>query len=174
MQLLEKVRKTEFLGREFLAWLWFRTETERGNFNLGDKAIEIWFDGKITLQGENERGLETITCSGESQKMKEARFALAENKEVVQATLVFSMDDNQWTFVLDSLWLNFKTFKTPKVIQDKRDDPDGLFYEKMFLIEAAVSAMDDIYAEFIKLRISPEWASEELPALARWVQEGKS
>ncbi|MBT3260433.1 MAG: hypothetical protein HN366_28935, partial [Deltaproteobacteria bacterium] len=102
MQLLEKVRKTEFLGREFLAWLWFRTETERGNFNLGDKAIEIWFDGKITLQGENERGLETITCSGESQNMKEARFALAENKEVVQATLVFSMDDNQWTFVLDS------------------------------------------------------------------------
>ena len=24
MQLLEKVTKTEFLGREFLAWLWFR------------------------------------------------------------------------------------------------------------------------------------------------------
>jgi recombination associated protein RdgC len=174
MQLLEKVRKTEFLGREFLAWLWFRTETERGHFKLGDKSIEIWFDGKITLQGENERGLETITCSGESQNMKEARFALAENKEVVQATLILSMDDNQWTFVLDSLWLNFKTFKTPKVIQDKRDDPDGLFYEKMFLIEAAVSAVDDIYAEFIKLRISPEWSGEELPALSRWVQEGKS
>ena len=94
------------------------------------KTIEIWFDGKITLQGENERGLETITCSGESRNMKEARFALAENKEVVQATLVLEMDDNQWTFVLDSLWMNFKTFKTPKVIQDKRDDPNGIFYEK--------------------------------------------
>ena len=76
MQLLEKVRKTEFLGKEFLAWLWFRTETERGTFKLDDKSIEIWFDGKITLQGENERGLETITCSGESQKMKAARFRI--------------------------------------------------------------------------------------------------
>jgi len=173
MQLLEKVRETEFLGKEFLAWLWFRTETGRGSFKLDDKTIEIWFDGKITLQGENERGLETITCSGESQNMKEARFALAANKEVVQATLVLSLGDNQWTFVLDSLWLNFKTFKTPRVIQDKRDDPDGLFYEKIFLIEAAVSAMDGIYAEFLKLRLSPEWSTEELPALSRWVNEGQ-
>ncbi len=173
MQLLEKVRETEFLGKEFLAWLWFRTETERGSFKLGDKTLEIWFDGKITLQGENERGLETITCSGESQNMKAARFALAENQEVVQATLVLSMDDNQWTFVLDSLWLNFRTFKTPRVIQDKRDDPDGLFYEKMFLIEAAVSAMDGVYAEFLKLRLSPEWSTEEIPALSKWINEGQ-
>jgi hypothetical protein len=173
MQLLEKVRETEFLGKEFLAWLWFRTETERGSFKLGDKPLEIWFDGKITLQGENERGLETITCSGESQNMKAARFALAENKEVVQATLVLSMDDNQWTFILDALWLNFKTFKTPRVIQDRRDDPDGLFYEKMFLIEAAVSAMDGVYAEFLKLRLSPEWSTEEVPALSRWINEGQ-
>jgi len=173
MQLLEKARKTEYLGREFLAWLWFRTETERGKFKLGDKNVEIWFDGKITLQGENERGLETITCSGESQDMKEARFALAENKEIVQATLVLNIGDNQWMFVLDSLWMNFKTFKTPRIIQDKKDDPDGLFYEKMFLIEEAVSAMDGVYAEFIKQRISPEWAEEEVPALAEWIREGK-
>ncbi len=173
MQLLEKVRKTEFLGKEFLAWLWYRTETEKGSFKLGDKTVDIWFDGKITLQGENEKGLETVTCSGESQSMKEARFALAENKEVVQATLVLDMGDNQWHFVLDSLWLNFKTFKAPKVIQDKKDDPDGLFYEKMFLIEEAVSAIDGIYTEFLKLRISPEWSGEELPALSQWIQSGK-
>ncbi len=173
MQLLEKVRKTEFLGREFLAWLWYLTETERGLFKLGDKTVEIWFDGKITLEGENERGIETVTCTGQSQDMKEARFALAENKEVIQATLVLGMDDNQWTFVLDALWMNFKTFKTPKVIQDRREDPDGLFYEKIFLIEAAVSAMDAIYAEFLKRRLSSQWSTEELPALIQWIREGQ-
>ena len=173
MQLLEKVKKTEFLGREFLAWLWFRTETDRGNFKVGDKNAEIWFDGKITLQGENEKGLEIITCSGESLNMKEARFALAKNKEIVQATLVLNIGDNQWSFVLDSLWMNFKTFKAPKVVQDKEDDADGIFYEKMFLIEEAVSAMDGIYAEFMEQRLSPEWLTEETPALAQWISEGK-
>ncbi len=174
MQLLEKARKTEFLGREFLAWLWFRTETDKGHFKLGEETVDIWFDGKITLEGENERGLETIVCSGQSQDMKEARFALAENKEIVQATVVLTMGDNQWTFVLDALWMNFRTFKTPKVVQDKREDPDGLFYEKVYLMEAAVSAVDDIYGEFLRHRLSPEWSTRELPALVQWIREGQS
>ncbi|MCP4576857.1 MAG: hypothetical protein GY846_11290, partial [Deltaproteobacteria bacterium] len=58
-------------------------------------------------------------------------------------------------------------------MQDKKDDPDGLFYEKVFLIEEAVSAMDGIYAEFLKLRLSPKWSGEELPAFSRWIQSGK-
>lgn len=174
MQLLEKVRETQFLGREFLVWLWFRAETDRGLFDLGGKGTaELWFDGKITLQSENERGVETIICAGKTSNMKEARFALAEDKEVVQATVKLVIGDNQWSFALDSTWMNFSTFKSPKVMQDRGEDPDGIFYEKMFLIEEAVSAMDEIYSSFIKLRLSPEWADQERPALVKWISEGK-
>jgi hypothetical protein len=174
MQLLEKVRETQFLGREFLVWLWFRAETDRGLFDLGGKGTaELWFDGKITLQSENERGAETIICAGTTSYMKEARFALAEDKEVVQATVKLVIGDNQWSFVLDSTWMNFSTFKPPKVVQDRGEDPDGMFYEKMFLIEEAVSAMDEIYSSFIELRLSSEWADKERPALVKWISEGK-
>jgi hypothetical protein len=174
MQLLDKVRKTEFLGREFLLWLWFRSETEHGIFDLGDKGkAELWLDGKITLQSENERGLETITCAGENLSMKQARFALAEEKEIRQATVKLVIGDNQWSFVLDSTWMNFRSFKTPRVMNDGKEDPDGLFYEKAFLIEEAISAMDQIYSAFIKRRLSPEWLAEERSAIARWISQGK-
>jgi hypothetical protein len=174
MQLLEKARETEFLGNEFLVWLWFRSETGRGLFDLGEKGTaELWLDGKITLQSETERGVETITCAGETPNMKEARFALAGDKRIIQAAIKLDIGDNQWSFILDSTWMNFKTFKSPKVIQDREEDPDGIFYEKMFLIEAAVSVMDEIYRSFIKLRVSPEWGTEEHPALIKWISEGK-
>lgn len=174
MQLLEKVAKTGFMGKEFLVWLWFRTETDRGLFKLGGKdAAELWFDGKITLQSETERGLETIICAGEAPSMREARFALAKNKEIIEATLKLLIGDDEWSFVLDSTWMNFKSFKTPKVMQDRREDPDGVFYDKIFLIEKAVSALDEIYFSFIKLRLSPEWTNEEHPALIKWISEGK-
>jgi len=175
MQLLEKVKETEFLGNEFIVWLWFRSETDRGPFDLGEKGIaELWIGGKITLQSETERGVETITCAGETQNMKEARFALAEDKRIIQAAIKLETGgDNQWSFILDSTWMNFKTFKTPKVIQDREEDPNGIFYEKMFLIEEAVSVMDEIYQSFIKLRVSPEWKTEEHPALVKWISEGK-
>ncbi len=174
MQLLEKVTKTEFLGREFLAWLWFRAETEQGVYDLSEGAkADLWLDGRITLQGENERGVETITCTGEAQNMREARFALAESKGITRAMIKLGIGDNQWSFTLDSTWMNFKTLKAPRVMQDKKDDPDGLFYEKIFLIEEAVAAMDEIYAYFVKLRFSAEWNDQELPALKKWIGEGK-
>lgn len=174
MQLLEQVKKTEFLGTEFLVWLWFRTETDRGLFKLDKKgSAELWFDGKITLQSENERGVETITCAGEAQNMREARFALAENKDIIRAAVKLVIGDNQWSFVLDSEWMNFRSFKTPRVVQDGKEDQDGFFYEKMFLIEEAIFAIDEIYSTFIKLRLSPEWAAQEHPALVKWIREGK-
>ena len=36
MQLFEKVKDNEFLGREFLVWLWFRSDVREGRFSLGE------------------------------------------------------------------------------------------------------------------------------------------
>jgi recombination associated protein RdgC len=174
MQFLDKVKKTEFLGSEFLAWIWFRSETERGVFEMADeRKAEVWIAGKITLQSDNEQGPDTITCSGGSPDMREARFALAEGKKITQATMKLTIGDNRWSFTIDSTWLNFRACKTPGVVQDKGEDPEGLFYEKAFLIEEAVSALDEIYSSFIRLRFSPDWDEEELPSLLRWIDEGR-
>jgi len=173
MQVLDRVRKTAFLGREFLLWLWFMSDTGEGVFDLGEKGkAEIWLDGKITLQSETDRGLETVTCAGEDVSMKEARFALAEEKEIREAAIKLAVGDNEWSFVLDSAWMNFRSFKTPRVINDGREDPDGLFYEKAFLIEEAVSAVDQIYSAFLKRRLSPEWESQDRAVIGRWIREG--
>ena len=174
MQVLETVRETESLGKEFLAWLWFKTETDEGLFDLGEaEKAELRFDGRMTLQAENDRGVETITCKGDPLKMKEARFALSEKKEIIQATVQLTIGDDLWSFTLDSTWMNFKSFKTPKIMQDKTEDPEGIFYEKIFLMEEAMTAMDIIFSSFIKLRISPEWEQKEYPALVNWINEIK-
>ncbi|MBW2017671.1 MAG: hypothetical protein JRJ01_12660, partial [Deltaproteobacteria bacterium] len=156
MQLLERVKKAGFLGREFLAWLWFRSETNGGRFDFGEeKTLDLWFDKKIVLESEEEEGVEKVVCTGDHPHLKEARYALKENKEITEAGIRLVIGDNEWSFVLDSTWLNFKNFKTPKTMADKGEDPDGLFYEKFFLVEQAVSAIDTLFAAFVKLRTSP-------------------
>jgi recombination associated protein RdgC len=103
--------------------------------------------------------------------MREARFSLKAGKDILQASIVLSINNNEWSFILDSTWFNFKSFKTPKVMQDKRDDPDGLFYEKMYLIEEALFAIDEIFVSFIQLRLSPEWEHDIAPAITQWINE---
>ena len=175
MQILDRVRESEYLGTEFLLWLWFRSETNNGRFDLGDgEVVELWFDRKIVLQSETDEGIEKITCSGDNPHLREARFALTENKQITEVMLKLIIGENTWSFILDSKWMNFKSFKSPKVMLDTDEDPDGLFYEKFLLIEQAVAAVNAVYAAFIKARTSPEWETEEIPAIRRWIGEGRS
>jgi hypothetical protein len=170
MDILEKIEKTEMIGREFLVWLWYRSETYGGLLETGDalRAV-ILIDGKMTLETEEKH--ELVTCSGDNPLMKEARLALLENKKITKSAIkIIVNDEDEYTFMLDSTWMNFRALKTPRVIQDFKDDPDGLFYEKIGLIEKAVQIMDDVFIHFIKLRISPQWESEELPALINWIK----
>ncbi len=107
MQLLDRIKKSEFLGREFLLWLWFRSEREEGRFDMGeDGYAELWFGRKIVLEAENDEGVEKVTCSGENPLLREARFALTKNKEITEAQVKLTIGDHQWSFVLDSTWLN--------------------------------------------------------------------
>ena len=174
MQLLERVGSTEFIGREFLVWLWFKSETGEGSFPLGEAgSAEIWYDGRIVLQPDQDDRDEKVICLGDTSRSREARFALAERKAVTEAKIRLSIGDDEWSFILDATWLNFKSFKTPRVVQDDKEDPDGLFYEKFYLIEQALSALDAVFSSFIKLRLSADWEARELPALLQWVREGK-
>jgi len=55
------------------------------------------------------------------------------------------------------MWLNFKACKTPKVTLEDAADVDGAFFEKMFLLQDLLTHMDEMFAEFVKLRSSNDW-----------------
>ena len=172
MSLTERVKQTEFLGREFLTWLWFRSETREGVFDLDDLGtVEVWFEGKMTLDSGADEPGGKVTCTG-STRLREARFALAKGKQISQATVRLLKGNDEWAFSLDAAWLNLASLKTPRVMQDAREDPDGLFYERMFLLEQPIEVVNAVFGRFIVLRVSPEWQSEELPALEDWIRQG--
>ena len=60
MQLIERVRDTEFLGREFLLWLWHNSEVRGGTYKLADGDVELWVDKKIVLRHDDDEGTEKI------------------------------------------------------------------------------------------------------------------
>lgn len=173
MDVLERARQTALLGKDFLVWLWFKSEKEDRNFDLGKLGIvELWFDTKIVLSSEDDQGLESVTCIAPNHHLKEARFALAQNKKISEATIKMRLGDDEWSFALDATWFNFKSFKGPKVIEDKEEDSEGLFYEKMLLVEKPVALMNALFRTYILLRVSATWESHQGAALEQWIREG--
>ncbi len=170
MDRLNLVQNKRFLGREFLTWLWFQSEKNLGVFSLKDeKNIELWIDNKIILESDDTENIERVSCHGENTEMYEARQALSQGKKVVQAAFKLSIDENEWRFTLDDCWLNFKTCKTPKIAYDKKEDPEGLFFEKTFLLQEAIRVVEELFLQFVKIRLCPDWPQKHLPFLQEWI-----
>jgi len=112
-----------------------------------------------------------VICQGDSSEMLEARQALIQGKKVSQASFRLYMKDDEWRFTLDDSRLDFRACKTPKIMLDKKEDPEGLFYEKTFLLQEAVRVVEQIFIQFMKIRISPQWEKTELPSLQEWIQK---
>ena len=170
MDILDLLHKKEFLGREFLTWLWFKSEIQGGSFTLDNsQQAVLWFDDRVVLQSD---GKEMVTCQGENSELTEARHALREGKKVTQAKIKLIIGDNDWSFCLDSTWLNFKSLKTPRVMLDTKEDPEGLFYEKAHLLATPISTVEQLFTQFLKIRISTEWDKKEVPAIRQWMKKG--
>ena len=173
MDLLERMARTEFLGREFLTWLWFKSEEQGGRFAVDSPGeVEIRMDDRVTLKSDAEESPETVACSGENSDLREARFAMAENKKVTQARFRMVVGEEEWSFSIESGSLNVKSMRPPRVSWDAREDPEGLFFERIKLLELALSVLDAVFLDFMQLRLSEAWEHREVPAMTRWIRDG--
>ena len=171
MDMVSLAQNKRFLGRDFLTWLWFQSDSHVGTIPLDDsRAVELWIDDKVIVESDDSENLERVTCHGENSEMLEARQALSQGKKVSQASFKLCLDEHEWYFTLDDNWLNFKACKTPRVMVDKKEDPAGLFLEKAFLLQKVIEVVDQLFHQFIKIRLSPEWVSRHLPAIQVWIQ----
>lgn len=173
MQLAEQISKWNFLGQEFLTWLWFRSDQGDGSLELeGLGQAELWLENKVTLESEEEDRAERVSCSGQNPGLKEARFALAQGKKVTKACFRMSLGEDEWSFGWEAGRLSFQSMRLPASSADLNEDPDGVFFERLSLVEKAMEVLDRLFSIFVALRTSPLWAQEELPRLAGWIREG--
>jgi len=165
--------KPTFWGREFLTWLWFKSE-ERGGIVMvpGKYEVEIIFLQRLVLASGDGEYAETVVCQGLHSDMKEAREALRQGKKIKEARLSLTNDANKWEFTFKADYFQYQSLKLPATT-DSEDDPDreGQNMERIYLIEAVSETMDRLFAAFSQLRLSPQWDNEELPRMAKWLSQ---
>ena len=168
MDLLDRIHRTSFLGPELLTWLWFRSERQDGLFNLeGDIGpFELLFDDKLVVSSLAVDAQENFFKGGHPTSSIEARTALRVGKLASQAKLRMIKGPQEWSFVLKAEDLSATSIKIPAVLSREDDDR---FYERMLLLEALDEVLKGLYAEFLRIRLSPDWVSRELPAMREWV-----
>jgi hypothetical protein len=106
------------------------------------------------------------------------KAALQEGKTISDATIFFELDELNWNFTLRGTEFVFASFKAPKVKIDREAvdqglEAQGMFLEKMMLLESGLQLFDSILATFLAQRLSEDWPGID-KQIDDWFREPKA
>jgi hypothetical protein len=172
MDFLDILREKAFLGREFLTWLWFKSEQTGGSIEIdGGKVIEVVFHDRMTLDLTDVDTPQIVTIKGEFSELREGLAAIREGKKIEEAKISIKNSENEFSMIIKGSWFSFGSLRTPKTapLEDEGDeDTEGAFLEKMGLMEEGMGLIDSLFEQFIKIRISDDWDVKEIPKIRKW------
>ena len=160
------------LGREFLTWLWFKSEERNGMILIpGVGETEIHLVRRLVLESGDGDYSESVVCQGMHADLKEGRDALRRGKKIKEARLKLSRDAAAWEFTLKADRFQFQSMKMPVVMdmKEEQENRDGRVLERIYLLETVVRSMDRLFAMFVSLRLPDNWQQERL-RMEKWLQ----
>ncbi len=178
MDFLDILREKAFLGREFITWLWFKSEQGGGRIEMpSGKTAEVLFLDRMTLDLAGTDTQQTVTIRGGQSELREGMAALKEGKKIEEARISIRTGENEFTMLFKATWFSFGSFKTPRVLPESEADPEegaeGRFLEKISLIEEGMEIIDSLFEYFLEVRASDKWESVELPSVRRWIDSSQ-
>jgi hypothetical protein len=56
---------------------------------------------------------------------------------------------------------------------ESSEEIEGMVLEKAYLYEKATELIDNLFNEFIKLRVSGKWSESVVPEIRKWIYSSK-
>lgn len=157
------------LASDFLGWLWYKNDTNQAVSEYDGKTVKWFLGDRMTLTLSSDPKERVVVTGAEPGRTREAISALIDGKFVSELAIGLQVGSEEFTMLIDtSLW-SFRSFKAPK--QDNNDaeeDPDGLFLEKMYLLEQACNAFNGIVKQYLDVRLDTDSYIELSQDMSTW------
>ena len=171
-QASETPAENSLIGREFLTWLWYKSEERNGRITIAQgEEVELNFLKRIVLEAGEGEYSQGVVCHGIHAELKEGKEAIRQGKKVKEAGIKLTYNQNEWEFTFKADSFHFQSLKLPAMDwQETPEDPSGHLLERIYLIENAVRTMNNLYESFLRIRFSAQWEEKELESLAGWLK----
>ena len=157
----------DFIGNEFLLWLWYRLETEGDTLVLADQSeVAVMLTKTLTLEcPRGQTGYDTISSDGPT-RLPEARRAIQAGKLPRKVGMILVRHDLQYEFTLHAETLGIGSAKLPN---SEETDEHARLDERADHLRSLVETVDLLYDAFGQVRFHADW-SEELTKMQQWLQ----
>ena len=162
----------QFLGEEFLTWLWFIIDNDQDLFKIFDKeyvALEV--GNRIVFENRRKEAAERLTIKGDGASLEEGIVALKKGALVTELNLVYKSSELTWQFTLKGESLNISSLSIPSTgSAESEEDLEGVVLEKIFLFEKILNLIENLFSHFVKLRVSDTWQGKEVTRIRKWIR----
>ncbi|AMV28255.1 hypothetical protein VT84_27880 [Gemmata sp. SH-PL17] len=158
----------DFLGNEFLLWLWYYTDVHSDTIKLADDSeVTLMIARTLNLEcPRGQTGHETISHEGPS-RLPEARRAIQSGKLPRKAGLTLVRHSDQYELTLHAETLGVGGAKLPP--PDEGADARGKLDDRANQLRTLIETLDLLYDAFGQKRFSSEWAGE-LESMQKWLK----
>lgn len=163
-----------FLGREFLTWLWFFVESEEGGeftfqtLEHGKVKAQIALEDRIVLSSKVGMSHDHTIKGGNPSRCQEAATALRNGKGVKELRLSLDLADaGQFSFNLSGDDLSPKGVQLPEARPDHDDSP---LEQRLKSTVNLASAIDHLMSKFMRERSGKVWDTERLENIRTWIK----
>jgi hypothetical protein len=154
----------DWLGPEFLTWLWWRSSTEPEFAQPDGARLYVHIDEYLELRGERAAARRTSLRAGMPAASAEGKAALRHGKVVTAARLIFVRGEEETALTVKAEDLDVSAARPPA--------PEGETSEER--LEASLRAfsrlyddLDHCFARFLEVRCSERW-EEEARRIREW------
>lgn len=161
------------VGRDFLAWLWFKSQQDDGKVAIDQHSFTtVNFNNRVVFEFEGGELTETVCCTGRDlDSIKEAKESFRQGKKIKDARITIENENSDnWAFSYKGDSLQFQSVKLPMTADTDEETPEGRNLDRLFLMTSLTDTMDNLLKNYVDLRLSEEWPAE-VSAMQEWAEE---
>jgi hypothetical protein len=157
----------DFLGNEFLIWLWYVLENESDTLGLADGSeVTVMLARTLLLEcPRGQTGRESISAEAPP-RLPEARRAIQAGKLPRKAGLTIVRQERQYELTLHAETLAVSSAKLPA---PEAEEERVRLEERVSLLRHLLETLDLLYDAFAHRRCGEAW-SKELANIKKWLQ----
>jgi hypothetical protein len=197
VQLVDRIEKRRFVGREFLLWLWFESELLEATLATQEHGpFGLWIEKRLVLSLGKASTKITSSLPGMGREAKEALLA-GQLPESAGVRIAWGEEETSFVFKAEQMavsGLKLRTVlgkeedATNTLVEDLKpkprsrgksrrgdeesDEAHEAFYERMRLTQEFEGLLEALYRDFLALRLSDVWGSGVQPMLQAWAEGG--
>ena len=161
------LRGRAYLGREFLTWLLWRSESGDALVDFEGAGLVVLYTGRCTLKGINGDVTELMARGALAPYSENVKHSLDRGLLIHQARLRLTHGEKVYEVTLDAEFLDIRAAKLPELMAEEEDDK---LLERLYLTEQLSGMVDALVQSFLEVRASRNWSKKVVPAMKSWMK----